>query len=241
MKTIINADDFGRSESINDAIVYAFKNGIINQTTLMVNMPYVEEAILEAKKNHFDDKVGLHLNLDEGFPLTDKIKKCSVFCNSDGRFNGFFRQSRIKQFYLNGFERRCCREEIRAQISKYEEYGLNLQHIDSHHHVHTIISILPIVIDEAKKMKLKSMRVRFNLQVNGFFKRCIISVINKLIKKHFLTTAYFCDSVYYIENKPQLSSLEVMCHPDIIDGKYVDVIGKRSYGITNELNNLQVL
>ena len=49
-KLIINADDFGISSSVNRAIVYAFSNNMITNTTLMVNMPYADEAVeLEGK------------------------------------------------------------------------------------------------------------------------------------------------------------------------------------------------
>lgn len=42
---IVNADDFGRTLSINDAIDYAFKEGIINRTTIMVTHPCVQDAV----------------------------------------------------------------------------------------------------------------------------------------------------------------------------------------------------
>ena len=47
-KRIVNADDFGASPSVNQAIDYAFKNGIINKATLMVNMPHVQDAVYKA-------------------------------------------------------------------------------------------------------------------------------------------------------------------------------------------------
>ena len=44
-RVIVNADDFGSSQSINDAVDYAFKQGIINRTTLMVTRPFAEDAV----------------------------------------------------------------------------------------------------------------------------------------------------------------------------------------------------
>ena len=41
----VNADDFGLSHEVNMAIVEAFKKGLINNTTIMVNMPGFEEAV----------------------------------------------------------------------------------------------------------------------------------------------------------------------------------------------------
>lgn len=65
-KRIVNADDFGASPSINQAIDYAFKEGIINRATLMVNMPYAQDAVQLAIDGGYIDKIGLHLCLDTG-------------------------------------------------------------------------------------------------------------------------------------------------------------------------------
>ena len=71
----VNADDFGLSHEVNMAIVEAFKKGLINNTTIMVNMPGFEEAVRLAEKYGFFDRVGLHLNLFEGKHLTEDIKR----------------------------------------------------------------------------------------------------------------------------------------------------------------------
>ena len=51
----------------------------------MVNMPYVDEAVRISKDNGFSDKVGLHLNLVEGRPLTENIRD-TVLCDENGMF-----------------------------------------------------------------------------------------------------------------------------------------------------------
>ena len=61
MEYIINADDFGRTDTVNIAIVEGFKNGCLNSTTIMVNMPYFEEAVHLADMYNFKNKVGLQL------------------------------------------------------------------------------------------------------------------------------------------------------------------------------------
>ena len=70
MGLIVNADDFGRSESVNRAICEAFEKGRVNSTTLMANMPAAKEAYELAKKGGFADKVGIHLNITEGMPMS---------------------------------------------------------------------------------------------------------------------------------------------------------------------------
>lgn len=238
---VVNADDFGRSESINEAIVYAFEKGIINRTTLMVNMPYVRDALEKAEIKGFFNSVGLHLNLDDGYPLTQRITTCPIFCNEDGSFNGVFRKNLTKEIKLSKIEQKCCEEEIRAQMQRYLDLGLKLMHVDSHHHIHTIPSLLPITVKLAKEYGFKSMRIKFNLHDTSIIKKYLTRLINKYITRNFSTESFFCDSQFYINNRPRIESLEIMCHPDIINNQLVDVIGKREQKQYEDLMKLNAL
>lgn len=92
-KFIINADDYGLTESCSKAIAEAFEKGLISSTTACANGEYIEEAFALAKEKGFLDKIGIHINLTEGKPLTEKIVNDSFFCNN-GKFHGKF--SRLK-------------------------------------------------------------------------------------------------------------------------------------------------
>ena len=70
MQWIINADDFGLSQEVNSAVVQCFRDGTIDRTTLLVNMPQTDAACALAREHGFFDRVGLHINLVEGTPLT---------------------------------------------------------------------------------------------------------------------------------------------------------------------------
>ena len=61
-RLIVNADDFGRSRSINTAVIRAHQQGILTAASLMVNEPAFDEAVALAKKNPALG-VGLHLTL----------------------------------------------------------------------------------------------------------------------------------------------------------------------------------
>ena len=61
-RLIVNADDFGRSASINQAVIRAHREGILTTTSLMVNEPAFEEAVALARENPTLG-VGLHLTL----------------------------------------------------------------------------------------------------------------------------------------------------------------------------------
>src|SRR6185295_16429695 len=61
-RLIINADDFGRSRSINGAVIRAHTDGVLTSASLMVNEPDCAEAVALAKQNP-KLGVGLHLTL----------------------------------------------------------------------------------------------------------------------------------------------------------------------------------
>ena len=120
-KIIVNADDFGLNKSCSCAIKEAFSKGLISSTTACANGEYISEAYQLARENHFEDKVGIHINLTEGVPLTDKIKEDPFFCEN-GKFH-----NRINRFQrLSGeqiYEVQC---EVRAQIEYLKTYGLTI-------------------------------------------------------------------------------------------------------------------
>lgn len=149
LHVLINADDFGSSESANSAIDICFRNNWIDRTTVMVNMPEFEPATSLCKEHGYCEKVGLHLNLIEGVPLTDKIKH-TVFCN-DGKFNGKALRILKNRFFLNRYTRNAIYDEIDAQMKVYLRTGFTLMHVDSHEHTHTNWSVLLVLLKCAKK------------------------------------------------------------------------------------------
>ena len=50
-RLIVNADDFGLSTSVNQAVVRAYREGILTSASLMVNEPGFDEAVRLAKEN----------------------------------------------------------------------------------------------------------------------------------------------------------------------------------------------
>jgi chitin disaccharide deacetylase len=79
---IVNADDFGYSVPVNNAILRSFERSLVNSTSLMANMPGFGHAV-DLIRGHavLEGKVGLHLNLTEGFPLSSSLRGLSFFCD----------------------------------------------------------------------------------------------------------------------------------------------------------------
>ncbi|MGH7990593.1 MAG: ChbG/HpnK family deacetylase, partial [Limisphaerales bacterium] len=64
-RLIVNADDFGSSSSVNEAVIRAHRDGILTTASLMVNENGFDEAVKFAKENP-KLGVGLHLTLLQG-------------------------------------------------------------------------------------------------------------------------------------------------------------------------------
>lgn len=156
-KIIVNCDDFGMSAEVNQAIVQAFDKGEISSATLMTNMPGFEEACELAHRHRLLGKIGVHLNLSSGYPLSDPIRRCSRLCDETGMF-----RSRRTRLRLSKEERLAVETELAAQIAACLDRGLRPTHLDSHHHVHTEWAIGAAAITVARRYGIKAIRLSRN-------------------------------------------------------------------------------
>ncbi|MDZ7316541.1 MAG: ChbG/HpnK family deacetylase [candidate division KSB1 bacterium] len=143
IRLVVNADDFGRAPEVNAGIELAFRDGIVTSTSIMTNFPAFEEAVELAVERRIP--VGLHVNLTEGKPLSDASLIPSLV-DVEGLFPGkveFF--MRVKRRQISPVE---ARREIEAQLAKAAQ-RLSLDHLDGHHHVHTVPMIAEICHDLA--------------------------------------------------------------------------------------------
>ena len=178
MLLIIHADDFGISESVSKCIAECFAKGWVTETSLMVNMPYADDAVELARKNGFADRVGLHLNLSQGMPMTAEIRRFPRLCNPDGSFNKRFHHSIVSRFILSRAESIAIKKEIEAQFEKFCSYGDLMMKLDSHHHVHTDWSVYRILEPIALAHGFKAMRISATLHRVGMVKELYKQFLN---------------------------------------------------------------
>ena len=227
IRMIINADDFGISQNVNEAICEGFAKRILTNTTIMVNMPYAEKAVQMADRYGFREAVGLHLNLTSGLPLTDDIRKYRCFCSTDGRFNAEFEHHTASRLVIGKEESRALSKEIDAQIRRYFELGLGEKHLDSHHHVHTDRSVMNVLMPLIKKYDFKSVRLSRNLfQKINVLKKIYKDIYNNSLKSNVAVTTDFFGSYIDVRDTkssiPDNSLVEMMVHPMYDDGRWVD-------------------
>lgn len=148
---IVNADDFGLTRGVTDAIVQAYRDGVLTSTTLMVGMPAAAYAMEQARQVP-GLGVGLHLNLTAGRPVLPPQAVPSLV-GPDGRF--------VKNFNRLAFRARHAevRAEWEAQIQAIMALGRKPSHLDSHHNVHVYPPFTRIALDLARQYGIGAVRV----------------------------------------------------------------------------------
>tara|TARA_R110002072_G_scaffold228854_1_gene386073 strand:+ start:7359 stop:8201 length:843 start_codon:yes stop_codon:yes gene_type:complete len=129
---IVNADDFGITHSVNEAIVETFERGSVSSTTLMVNAGATDDAVNKARR-HPNLGVGLHFNLTLGQPVSD-INSVRTLVDASGDF--YTRGEIARRMLLRRINRMEIERELLAQFERIRALGLRPTHIDSHQHVH---------------------------------------------------------------------------------------------------------
>ena len=210
MSLFINGDDFGMSKSCTLAIAEALDKGLIDGTTMMANGEYFDEAAALAASRGFAQKIGVHLNLTEGVPLTGEIKKVSAFV-ADGKFHkGYLKNPRP----LDEFEQTAVMIELSAQINRVKQAGVTADRADSHHYIHTFVHIAPLVAKACKENGIK--RIRINRTFDTPERPMIIDgrIENAYWRAQgFETTARF-GRLSDIKHGEIPDDTEIMVHPD---------------------------
>jgi hopanoid biosynthesis associated protein HpnK len=155
-RLIVNADDFGLSPSVNEAVIRAHREGILTTASLMVNESGFDEAVKRAKENP-KLGVGLHLTLLHGHSALPP-EKIPGLADSRGEFS----RSPVG-VGMNYFLRRSLREQLRAEIhgqfDRFFSTGLPLDHVNGHLHLHLHPAIFEILMEDSEKLGIRHLRL----------------------------------------------------------------------------------
>lgn len=230
----VNADDFGYTPTVNKAIIELFDSNKINSTTIMANMPSFDEAIELAHKHKIENKIGAHLVLTEGQPLTDEIKSVPYLFTKEQQSQAVY----IKNlFFLNKRQKTLIFNEYSKQIEKIKANGIQITHLDTHLQLHDNWGITQVLLSLLKTYNIPSIRILNNLQVNEFYKNYYRNLINAYLKKKRVNFSdYFGNRVDYLltlQKYPDFTknkTLELMVHPDFNSaGQLIDFHHKKEY------------
>jgi hopanoid biosynthesis associated protein HpnK len=155
-RLVVNADDYGRSPSINAAVIRAHRQGILTSASLMVNEPDCAGAAALAKENP-KLGVGLHLALVCGRSALPP-SKIPGLVNRRGEF-GHNPVAVGMKYYFNRDLRAQLRAEIHEQFARFRATGLSLDHINGHLHFHLHPVVFGILMTDAKELGIRHLRL----------------------------------------------------------------------------------
>lgn len=206
---IVNADDFGLSKGQNYGIIEACRRGVVTSTTALVNGEAAEHAA-QLSRDVTALGVGMHFVLTLGMPLSP--------------MPGLTRDGQLGKWIWELAEQDALpleeiTRELDCQFNRFVDvFGKEPTHIDSHHHVHMIPAIFPIVAEFARR---KGVAMRVDRDVQALHGLSFFSVP---------TTDGFSSAFYGEEISEALflkvlddsaargeKSVEVMAHPAFVD------------------------
>jgi len=225
LSLIINADDFGKSRDINEAIMAAMDSNLCKDATLLVNFENSTEAAYMAIAANRKNNVGIHVNLTEGYALTNKIKNESRFCNNEGLFH-YKREKRI--IHLSKSEKIAVYEEIESQIRLCRSFGIPISHADSHNHIHEEPGMLMIILHVLKNENIPFVRMARNIGKTSILNKIYRNAYNSvLFFNNLVGTNYFGSTSDFRVSKRSVipnSIAELMIHPGkIINNNIFDL------------------
>lgn len=218
-RLLINGDDLGMNESCSRAIAEAFKQNRITDTTAMANGEWIDEALALAREMHFENKIGVHLNLTEGKPLTREICGFPAFV-TDGCFN---KNAMTLNRELTAAEFEAVYAELTAQILRLKSAGIMLTHADSHHYIHNHPCFLPVVLRLCGEQGIDKLRLRRDLSETDEATTAEIGAYNRFLRTQgFITTDHF-GRPEDVAGRDIPDLTELLVHPDFDrDGILID-------------------
>jgi predicted glycoside hydrolase/deacetylase ChbG (UPF0249 family) len=131
-RLIVNADDFGQADSINQGIIQAFEHGIVTSASLMVRFP-ATTAAAEFARRCDRLSVGLHLDLGEWTCRDGQwTQRYSVVTETDAQ---------------------AVVDEVERQLTAFRQLlGRDPTHFDSHQHVHRSEPLLSILLEAGHRL-----------------------------------------------------------------------------------------
>jgi len=195
---IIHADDGGLCRSVNRAIIKALEKGIVTSASLMVPCPKFNEIAEYFQQNPQYD-VGIHITLTCEYlhypwgPVADKEKVGSLV-NSKGYL-------KTKREFDRDATPEAVEIELRAQIERFLESGIQPTHLDTHQGtVFRNLRFLEIYVKLGMEYKILPMLVKPTAQALKMIDTQGLKIDQKIIQNLMALGIPFLDLLYMTEN-----------------------------------------
>lgn len=231
MKLILNADDFGLTARVNQAILETMNRGIVRSTTIMMNQPGTQDAINLVKAGKVKS-LGLHLNLTAGQPLSPANKLPDLIDT-----NGQFFHIRVLENF-NRVDTDQVYREIKAQYQAARQADLPINHLDCHHFSSILPATREAFIALANETGLPCRRI--DLFVND--QQGLTSQTPDAFDYSFFDKGVDCElfKVSLLNHKKSQSTgcVEYMCHPGYANDEVLQSLSSYVSMREKELNIL---
>ena len=154
---VVVADDFGRSSSVNDAVLAACDRGFLTAASMMAGGEAFDEAA-QLAGSHPALSVGLHITLSDGCPVLPPVDIPGLV-NDKGRFHKSPMRAGIAYWTQRRSLTGRIEAEVKAQFDKLERAGILPTHVDCHHHLHMHPILFDIIAREAAGRGVAWIRV----------------------------------------------------------------------------------
>ena len=193
-RLIVNADDFGLTRGINQAIVKLHDAGALSSATLMAAGPAFDHAVGVALARPALG-VGCHIVLTDGLPVSRPQSIPSLIARNGRAFptklGSFIAALLTRQIDPGDIER-----EAVAQIQRLQQAGLRVTHLDTHKHTHVFPAVLRPLLRAAARTGVHALRNPFEQPwsfrlANGTLARTSEVRLMRLLKRRFLAQPAF--------------------------------------------------
>jgi chitin disaccharide deacetylase len=201
-RLIVNADDFGYSADTFVATKSLLEARAIKSATIMTGYEWTSAAVAYAKDNSADCSFGLHLNIAEGAPQSDR--GCPSLVNEMGVFIDGGQALRLK--YLFGrFDPVDVQAEAVHQLTLLADQGVRISHLDSHGHMHKFPPVMRALAPVLEKFDITRVRGTQTLYDNPtWYNRMLDSHCRRGFSRAYQMTDHFFNTrghgVRWLEN-----------------------------------------
>lgn len=226
---IVNADDFNSDEERNRGILDAGEKGIVTSVSVIANLPFNAESVSKLK-TVFGHRIGVHLNLTKGAPMT---RRATSLVDESNQF--FKKKNAWRRALLHRYDPKEVEAEFAAQISRLQELGITPDHLDGNNHLHIFPHIAEVVARLARDYNIKKIRLpleKFQTPRHYFqpkaFRKYFFGLLAKRASSVFKSFGLFFPEHFAGIQFPRVSdieslrkffrklppgSTELMCHP----------------------------
>lgn len=145
---IINADDYGLCDSVNRGIIECLEAGAVSDLSFIVNTSEFNGSD-ELLKTIDKTDIGFHLNLTAGKSV---LGSRSGLVDHNGNYHDL--KTLMLKFWRNEIALKDVYHETRSQIEFLTYHQYRITHIDSHRNIHLIPSIMRVLLQIRRDLKM---------------------------------------------------------------------------------------